>query len=658
LAKDRSKTRRRLLQGLVLGFCAVLPACLCQLLVEPAQDRYIHIESFRYGKKPSVIRCNRGDRLHLTFETRDTAHSFFLEEFDIDVKIAPGDDLVSVFRPSDPEARPTIQKEVVFVARHPGWLGGLVSKSHFRCHVWCGPMHAFEQGNLIIEPNTLLFAALGLLLGIPLAGLLGVYLSRSSETCANRVGISRKGKDVFTSLPWLKRLIKRRGFQFSLVTIAMLFFYLIILTALFGTVVSGRNLGVMLTWVVWLFLLVAVLTPLGGRIWCLVCPIPFLGEALQRMALTGVRPGSVGGTNNRFFGGYRPLPKWLRSAWPRTVVFLVMGTFSTVLVASPRATGWAILGMLILATFMALIWEGRSFCRGVCPINAFVGLYSTAAKLRLTSVDPLVCQDCKARTCQKGSQNGWACPYGVCVADLTDDNSECGLCTECIKSCLYDNVTLRIEGFNRRTKIGSISQAFLAMAMLVLGLAYCIVHLGHWPWIRDAVNILDKANWGQFTIFAVLLWATALVVVPVLMLIVVAASKRLIARADADPSFRDLFLASASTTVPLGLMVWVAFVVPMLFVNISFVAQALSDPFGWGWDFFQTAGSHWHQLWPRAIPWIQVGCLLVGFGYSLATGYRAWRQIAGSRGSALRGMIPLVLFLTGLTGWLVWFLAN
>ncbi len=196
------------------------------------------------------------------------------------------------------------------------------------------------------------------------------------------------------------------------------------------------------------------------------------------------------------------------------------------------------------------------------------------------------------------------------------------------------------------------------MAMLVLGIVYCIVHLGPWPQIRDAVNILDKANWGQFSIFAVILWAAALVVAPGLMLIVVAAGKRLVGRAGTGFSLRDLFLGSASATVPLGLMVWVAFVVPMLFVNVSFVAQALSDPFGWGWDFFQTAGSHWHQLWPRAIPWIQVGCLLVGLGFSLAIGYRAWLRIAGADKPALRGMLPLALFLTALTGWLVWFLAN
>jgi hypothetical protein len=49
---------------------------------------------------------------------------------------------------------------------------------------------------------------------------------------------------------------------------------------------------------------------------------------------------------------------------------------------------------------------------------------------------------------------------------------------------------------------------------------------------------------------------------------------------------REVFLLSAGSLLPLGLMLWIAFVIPMLFVNVTFVAQSFSDPFGWGWDFF------------------------------------------------------------------------
>ena len=86
---------------IIFGF-GLFPAIVCQLFTEKPTSRYIHISSFRYGKHPNIIRCNRGDRLHLTFSTDDTGHSFFMSEFDMDVKISPGNDEVSVFKAKNP----------------------------------------------------------------------------------------------------------------------------------------------------------------------------------------------------------------------------------------------------------------------------------------------------------------------------------------------------------------------------------------------------------------------------------------------------------------------------------------------------------------------------------------------------------------------------
>lgn len=638
---------------ILLGFAAV-PAGLCQFLAEPPQRRDIHVEAFRYGKEPSVIRCNRGDRLHLTFSTRDTGHSFFIEEFDLDAKISPGNREVTVFGTSDPGAAPQIKEEVVLTAEHPGWGRYLISKSHYRCHVWCGPMHAFEHGNLVIEPNTLLFAGLGLLLGIPVVGLISLLGQLRQRSAAPPPVTPTDGWDIFGHLPWLKRLMKRRGFQPAFVAIATILLYLVILTTLFGTHMSGRNLGIMLMWVVWMFLLTALMTPLGGRIWCLFCPLPAPGEAAQRGAITGVRTGSTCGYNNRFFGMNRSWPRWLSNDWPRMIAFLVTGTLSTVLVATPALSGWLVLGLIVLAVVTALVFRLRAFCRYLCPVTAFVGLYGRSGKLALRAADPAVCDKCKLRSCQNGSDKGWACPYGLCVGEI-NENTDCGLCTECIKTCPYDNVTLRWRPFGCETKIRSTGEAWLAMAMLVLGTSYCLMHLGHWPALRDYVNIIDKGNWDLFGIYAVVLWGTALAGLPALMLLLAGAGRRL---ARATQSTWELMTASTGGLVPMGLMVWVAFVIPMLMVNISFVLQSFSDPFGWGWDFFGTSSMPWHQLWPGLIPWLQVACILIGLKYALRNTWRIWLGLTRSPGPALRGMIPVGAFLVGLAGWFIWFFAN
>jgi polyferredoxin len=705
LTEPATSWKCRLWQGLVLAACAVVPAAVCQTLAPTPQDRRIHVESFRYGKEPSVIRCHRGDRLHLTFWTRDTAHSFFLQEFDLDVKITPGSHRVAVFSASNPSAPPRFQREVVFKAEHPGLWGYLVSKSQYRCHVWCGPMHAFEHGNLIIEPNTLLYAGLGLVVGIPVAGLIGLGSRRRRGPAAGSPHGVMVGRDLFRQMPWLKRLLKGRHFQFACVAVTMGLLYVVLLTTLFGTKMSGRNLGVMLTWVVWLFLLCAVLTPFGGRIWCFACPLPLLGEILQRGAITGVRVAgqrrqdapapadvsptggrglfkwlrrlkrlmnkwlswlkrlmkwcarqltSTAGTNNRFFGLNRPWPKWLANDWPRIGAFLVLGTFSSALVANPKITGWLILGLVVVVIVMALVWRLRAFCRYLCPVNAFVGLYAKSGKLALRAANPAVCDKCQLRFCQKGSEKGWPCPYGLCVAEIKENN-DCGLCTECIKTCPYDNVTLRWRPFAEETTLRSAGEAWLSMTMLVLAAAYCLVHLGHWPSLRDYVNILDKGNWDLFAVYASVLWTAALVALPGMMLLLAAVGKRL---ARAPQTAWSLMTASAGGLVPIGLLLWIAFVVPMLMVNATFVLQSVSDPFGWGWDFLGTANTPWRQIWPQAIPWIQVACILAGLHYSLRNTWRIWLGHLGDPRRALRGVLPMGAMLVGLAGWFLWFFAN
>jgi hypothetical protein len=39
------------------------------------------LEAYRYGFSPSRIAVNRGDRLRLTFSTRDTGQSFFFQDY-------------------------------------------------------------------------------------------------------------------------------------------------------------------------------------------------------------------------------------------------------------------------------------------------------------------------------------------------------------------------------------------------------------------------------------------------------------------------------------------------------------------------------------------------------------------------------------------------
>ncbi len=610
--------KRYTITFLVIFSFGFIPAVICQFFTRQPVDRYIHIRSFRYGKDPAVIRCNRGDRLHLTFSTDDTGHSFFLEEFDIDAKVSPARDMVELFKASDPTEKPVLTREVAFTARHPGILNFLVSKNNYRCHVWCGPMHAFEHGKLIIKPNTLLVFSLGCITGILLIWIIG--LLRKSKPGTENNDKKAGYRDLLKKSGLLRKLVISRWPQTILMIIVMVIMYLVILTSIFGTKMSGRNLGVLLMWAVWLFLLIALLTPFLGRIWCTICPLPFFGDLIQRKSVLTPVTGTKGEYRNKFSGLFLKWPVWLQNDWPKLILLLTLTTFSATLVAIPKVTGYTVIILLLLPTLMALFFELRTFCRYLCPVSVFVGPFSRMSPLALRKKSQQICDRCKTHYCRKGSQKGWACPYGINVGEM-NENSDCGLCLECIRSCLYNNVSLYARPFGTELGTRNLSEAWATISIFTLAAVYNVLYHGHWPVVRDYVNIIDKGNWGLFGIYALIVWTLVLIVMPGILYVLSWAGARL---SNLQISVKKVFLDSAGTLLPLGLMLWIAFVIPMLFVNVTFIKQSISDPFGWGWDFLGTANVPWHQFLPRAVPWLQSVLVLTGLYLSLRNLKRTW----------------------------------
>ena len=644
--------RRHFLNLLIVFGFGLAPAIISQFFTAEPTSRQIHIRSFRYGKDPYVIKCNRGDTLKLTFSTDDTGHSFFLEEFDIDVKISPSINEVSIFKTSDPSANPILTKEFTVIARHPGIYNYITSRSNYRCHVWCGPMHAFEQGKLIILPNTLLAFSLGSLIGILLIWLISIF---KNITQKDRITDEKSGyKNLLSGSGFLRGIVVSRYTQATLTLFTMVMIYIVILTSVFGTKVSGRNLGVLLMWAIWLFALVALITPFFGRFWCTICPLPFFGDLIQRKSFFNPLIGKTKKYNNKFSGLFLKWPEWLKNDWLRLIVFLILATFSTTLVANPIVSGITVLMLMIVPTLMSGIWELRSFCRYVCPVSVFVGPFSRMSTLSLRNKSQEVCDQCKPHYCENGNTNGWACPYGLNVGKIRE-NSDCGLCLECMRSCTYNNVSLYSRPIASENGTRSLSEAWMTMATFTIAIIYSILYLGPWPVVRDYVNILDKQNWGLFGIYSLIMWTLALIIVPGIVYLLSLFGTRI---AKTNYTVRELFLVNAGSLLPFSLFNWIAFVIPMLFVNVTFIKQSFSDPFGWGWDFFGTANTPWHQFLPQFIPWFQAIAVLTGLLLSL----RNIRKSGIAKGlnpeQILKINLPIGLFLTSIAVAMLFFFTN
>ena len=164
---------------------------------------------------------------------------------------------------------------------------------------------------------------------------------------------------------------------------------------------------------------------------------------------------------------------------------------------------------------MSLVWELRSFCRYVCPVAAFISPFSHSARLGVRSRRSEVCEKCGDKACLNGNSYGWACPYGICV-DRMDSNADCGMCTECFKSCPYNNVALQWRKSRWEGQFTTSAEAVQAIALTVMAAIYSLTVHSPWPGLRDMVNVVDKADWAQFGLYASVLWLLALGAVPLL----------------------------------------------------------------------------------------------------------------------------------------------
>ena len=637
------RTSRRLAALLILIAGAGLPAWYAAGTAGPPQTRDIHIEAYRYGFSPSRIHANRGDRLRFTFATRDTGQSFFLQDYDLHVAITPGDRQVSVERLSRPDDPPVRTETVEIVAGLPGWRGWLVSKSQFRNHTYNGPLHGTERGDLIVAPNFLLYGGLGLLAAIPFAAL---ALRRRRPA-----PIPERRLNLFERFPSLRRLLKAPSFQFNLALPMLAVFWFIVLAGLFGTKVAGRNAGPMIIWVLWLSALIIVLVPIGGRIWCTACPLPLIGEWMQRRRFT--RNPARMDSPLRFFGVPLVWPSWLSNAWPRVLLFLLLGTFSTNIVALPPATSWMLIGLVVMAILTSFFTEQRLFCRHLCPINSYISLYSTTGRVMVRSISSDKCSACSEHFCLTGSIKGWGCPYGLCAGEL-NRNNDCGACMECVKTCAYDNVAVfwRTEGRDRQ--VATYGEAWQAIVMFALACLYCFVNLGAWDKIRDWTDLLDKENWGTFAIYGIAVWIACLGVLPLAWYLLTRFCVA-IGRPAGTPG--DHFRSSTAALVPIGLGCWIAFALTTTSSMMTFVLQSLSDPFNWGWNLLGMAGSRWHIIWSPAMPWLQVGCILAGAAYALTTLYDYWSHAGPGTRRAAAASLPLASFIWTAAAAMIWFFA-
>lgn len=441
------------------------------------------------------------------------------------------------------------------------------------------------------------------------------------------------------SLPGFNFWIKSRWPQLIIRSALLGGFLIAILAGFLGTPVGNRNISIVVVWIAWWAALILVAVPIFGRGWCSICPIPMPGEWLQNKAVLGPPE------NRRSSKSSRRFPKRIRNIWLQNGAFSILAVFSVVILTRPVVTAWMLLALILVAIGVSLFYERRVFCRYLCPVGGFIGIYSQQAPLELRVADSTICASHKEKSCYQGNEAGYGCPWDVYPGSLRA-NTNCGFCMECLRTCEYDNIliNLRSSGDNLSNVKGKfLDSSYKAFIMLGSAIIYSVVMLGPWSALKAAAYQIGSLYWWGYAIgLLVIIWAA----LPGLFYLVTRVAHKL---GPSNQNKRHIFNAYSSVLVPLSLTAWIAFSLSFVFTNGSYLLPVLSDPFGWGWDLFGTSSVVWTPYLSQYIPVLQTIVLTVGLFWTTRKSQEVAKEM-----KAPRQAMPIVAFCTLIAVSLLW----
>ncbi len=443
----------------------------------------------------------------------------------------------------------------------------------------------------------------------------------------------------------IRILFKSRWFPLLVILFNLFIFVIILLAGFLGGYSAGNyNFGIMIVWILWWVMLMFVLVPVFSRTWCMMCPFPIFGDWAQRGVLFGVKMGKPGGLNIKW-------PKSLKNMWVMNILFLVTTYFSGFFTVRPLATFILLGAIILLAFFLGLIFEKRSFCLYVCPVSGFQGLYSQFAMSEIRSRDPNVCKEHKLKTCFVGNEKGYGCPWLLSPFNFKK-NTYCGMCLECFKSCPYDNMAFNLRPPGADLLVDEkrgLDEAWKSFIMLGIAMVFFLSMQGPWGILKDMVRAVHLK--GYLT-FISLHSAFSLLVIPGIFFTFTLLSK--IFSGNKEVSLKKVFINFSYTLIPIGLGVWIAFSLGIILPNGSYILHILSDPFAWGWNIFGTRNFPWTPVFTNLLGYLQGGTVVIFYLFSIAYGYRISKQTFPKEGEAQRGWLPMLVFLTLVTLLFLW----
>ncbi len=440
--------------------------------------------------------------------------------------------------------------------------------------------------------------------------------------------------------PWLATLLRSRKFRFLAQLSIVIAFLTVLAAGLFGDQNPARNIAPLLTWTIWWCGLV-VLIMYAGKAWCYVCPWDAIAGWMERLHFWK--------KSGEEMGLGLPWPRVLRNVGLATVLFVGL-TWIEIgfgVTMKPWATAVLGLGMLMMAIVSAFLFEKRSFCRYACLVGRVSGLYAMFSSVEIRSRDESTCASCHTKECIRGSDTAYGCPTFVYPGKM-ETNTYCIQCTECLQSCPEDNLAVNLRPWGTDLAVEGrprSDEAYLALLMLAISGFHGLTMTPVWGELTSALEAwLPGGPTMAFSVGMTLLMVLPVLIYTALVRISYGIAAYLDPETRASFTFHDYFVRYAYCVLPIALFYHLAHNLEHLLIEGPKILILMSDPFGWGWNLFGTAGWRFPPIVSLDVLWL-LQVILVGVGhiYSLWAASKITRRIFKKESVATASQWPLLI---------------
>lgn len=454
------------------------------------------------------------------------------------------------------------------------------------------------------------------------------------------IGIFVRGTPGLHSYPRLNllpiftgRIFSHPALLFILKLGSVLLFALVILTGFLGSQNPTKNVTPTMVWVVW-WVGLAYVSALLGNLWALINPwkITFSwAEALYR------RLDPEGELSLKL-----TYPPWL-GVWPGFLLFLIFAWIELVYSGRAWPANLAFLAIFysVITWFGMLLFGKERWCRSG---EAFAIAFGLLARFSPTEVRVLNREICAS-----------------CSLDCRDRSGECINCYECFEFADDNerewNLRPFAVGLLRDEKVSPSMAAFVILMLATVtfdgftatplfgglesNLFALMPFIGEWR-----ITVIDTLG---------------LIAFPTLFLVVYLSVCRLmVAASGCELPVEALARAFVFSLIPIALAYHLAHYLSYLFIQGQLIIPLLSDPFGWGWDLFGTAGYRINiaVVGARFAWFMAVGSIVLGHIIAVYLAHVIALRNLNEPKAALRSQYSMLGLMVGYTVVSLWIIAQ